>query len=354
MRYLLWLVLILLVLLRQVTDRPTYQNGDRVRITTRVTSEPAKYEYSQRLILSGLKVYLPRFPEISYGDKVVVEGIVLSNELKNPVLVFQDEGTGLLFKFRKNLIDFYRKSLPEPHASLVSGVTLGSKQSIPSDFWQTLKSTGTAHVVVASGMNVTLVAGFLVNFLIIFMTRRRAVPLALVGIWVYALVSGFDAPIVRAAIMGSIGFSAQALGRLNDAWKGLFLSGLVMLGFRPDWLGDIGFILSFVATASLMLFQKRVERKIRFFPKIIRADFSTSLAAQIGVAPILWITFGQFNLLSPMINALVLWTIAPITIIGMISGFVGIFVPLIGRLILFVIFPLTSWFVGVVNYFADL
>lgn len=352
MRQLLWLLLILSVVVRQVTDRPIYQNGDRVRITTRVSNEPIKYENSQRLILSGLKVYLPRFPEISYGDKVVVEGTVLSDELKNPVLVFQDQGTGLLFIFRKNLIDFYRKSLPEPHASFVAGVTLGSKQSIPADFWESLKTTGTAHVVVASGMNVTLVAGFLVNFLIVFMSRRKAVPLALVGIWIYALVSGFDAPIVRAAIMGSIGFSAQALGRLNDAWKGLFLSGLVMLGIRPDWLGDIGFILSFVATGSLMLFQRKVYRKISFLPKIIREGFSTSLSAQIGVAPILWITFGQFNLLSPVINALVLWTIAPITMIAMLCGFVGILVPLIGRLILYVVFPLTSWFIGVVRIFG--
>ena len=188
MRYIIWFLLVLLVLLRQISNRPVYSDGDRIRVTTRVTNEPIKYEYSQRLILSGLKVYLPRFPEISYGDKVVVEGTVLSRELKNPVLVFQDEGTGLLVNFRKKIIDFYQKSLPEPHASLVAGVTLGSKQSIPADFWEALKTTGTAHVVVASGMNVTLVAGFLINFLIIFMSRRKAVPLALIGIWIYALI----------------------------------------------------------------------------------------------------------------------------------------------------------------------
>jgi len=352
MRYIIWFLLVLLVLLRQISNRPVYSDGDRIRVTTRVTNEPIKYEYSQRLILSGLKVYLPRFPEISYGDKVVVEGSVLSRELKNPVLVFQDKGTGLLFKFRKKLIDFYQESLPEPHASLVAGVTLGSKQSIPADFWEALKTTGTAHVVVASGMNVTLVAGFLVNFLIIFMSRRRAVPLALVGIWIYALVSGFDAPIVRAAIMGSIGFTGIALGRVNDAWRGLFLSALGMLIVKTEWLSDLGFILSFVATASLMLFEGKIEKKLNFIPKVLRVDFSTSLAAQIGVAPILWISFGQFNVLSPIINALVLWTIAPITIIGMISGFVGIYVPLIGRLILFVVYPLTAWFIGVVGLFS--
>jgi competence protein ComEC len=152
--------------------------------------------------------------------------------------------------------------------------------------------------------------------------------------------------------MGSIAFSAQALGRLNDAWRGLFLSALIMLIFRPEWIGDLGFILSFVATASLMLFEKRIRKRVKFLPDVIRQDFSTSLAAQIGVAPIIYVTFGQFNILSPVINALVLWTIAPITIIGMVGGIVSLLSIPLGKLILLLSFPLTSWFVFVVQLFG--
>ncbi len=86
-------------------------------------------------------------------------------------------------------------------------------------------------------------------------------------------------------------------------------------------------------------------------PVILREGLSTSLAAQIGVAPILLVTFGQFNLLSPLINALVLWTIAPITIIGAIGGLIGVFVPGLGRMILYLTFPLSAWFVYIVNIF---
>lgn len=358
MRYLPWFLLILLVFLRQVTDRPIYQDGDRIRIATRVTSEPIRYANSQGLSLVGLKIYLPKFPEISYGDYVVVEGVVENVEghsgkrLKNAVLIKSEEGSGFLYQIRKQLINVYQKSLPMPHSALVSGVTLGSKANLPADFWEALKATGTAHVVVASGMNVTLVANFLINFLVLFLPRRRAVFVALVGIWSYSLLSGFDAPIVRAAIMGSIGFSAQALGRLYDAWRGLFASVLAMLIVKPEWISDLGFILSFVATASLILFERKIRTKLVRLPSIVREDFSTSLAAQIGVAPILWATFGQFNFLSPVVNALVLWTIAPITIIGMISGLVGLIVPLLARLILFVTYPMTSWFVYVVQLFS--
>ena len=352
MRFLFWIFLILLVIVRQVTTRPIYTDGDKIRLTTRVTSEPIRYENTQGLTLVGLKIYLPKFPEIHYGDNVVVEGVVKEDKLENPTIVSVEEGTGVLYKFRKRLVEIYTKSLPEPHASLVAGVTLGSKQSIPPDFWEALKFTGTAHVVVASGMNVTLVAGFLVNLLVLFLSRRRAVLLALIGIWTYALVSGFDAPIIRAAIMGSIGFTGIALGRVNDAWRGLFMSALVMLIIKPEWVADLGFILSFVATASLMLFEKRVEKRFSFLPRVVREDFSTSISAQIGVAPILWATFGQFNLLSPVINALVLWTIAPITIIGIVGGVTALLAPLLGRLILYVTFPMASWFVWIIQFFS--
>lgn len=352
MRFIFYSFLILLAIIRVITNQPTYVDGDKIRISSRISGEPIKYENTQAVSLSGLTIYLEKFPEIHYGDHVVIEGEVDDKKLRNPVLKSHSEATGPLFLFRARMLSVYQRALPEPHSSLVSGVVLGSKQSIPPDFWEALKETGTAHVVVASGMNVTLVAGFLVSFFIIFLPRRRAISLALVGIWLYAIVSGFDAPIVRAAIMGSIGFTGLALGRVNSAWRGLFLSAILMIIVKPEWIGDLGFALSFVATGSLMLFQKPIETRIRFIPSVVREDFSTSLAAQIGVAPIIFVTFGQFNISSPLINALVLWTIAPITIIGMIGGFVGVIFFSLGKLILYTIFPLTSWFIAIVELFA--
>ena len=229
---------------------------------------------------------------------------------------------------------------------------MGSKAGLPASFWEALKKTGTAHVVVASGMNVTLVTSFLIGILIIFLPRRKAIPLALVGVWSYSLLSGFDAPIVRAAIMGSIVFTAQAFGRLQTASRALFLSAALMLIIKPDWITDIGFILSFVATGSLMLFERKIASLIHFVPGIFREGLSTSLAAQIGVAPILYATFGQFSLLSPIINALVLWTIAPITIIGGIGGVLGLISVTIGKMIIFLAYPLTTWFIWIVGVFG--
>ena len=354
-QFLLWFLLIIILVIRVIyfyKNQPSYPDGTRIRITSRISSEPIRYSSSQFLKLQGFKIYLPSYPEVYYGDQIAVDGTVKDGELKDPKLVGVKESKIFLYSIREQLIDFYQKNLPQPHSSLIAGVTIGSKASIPKDFWEALKKTGTAHVVVASGMNVTLVSQFLISFLALLFPRRRAIPMALMGVWSYAILSGFDAPIIRASIMGSLVFVAQEIGRLNFSLRALFMTAFAMLFVKPDWLTDIGFMLSFAATLSLILFEPKVDRFFKKIPAIIRKDFSTSLAAQVGVVPILYFGFGQFNVLSPVINAMVLWTIVPITIIGMVGGILGLIFEPVGRAVLLLVYPLTSWFILVVGTFS--
>lgn len=352
MRFLFWGILILLVLVRILSVKTDYLQEKKVRVTAKVRQEPTKYQYLQKIIIEGLKVYLPPYPEISYGDKVIIEGTVKDKKLDNAKLISLYKSRGLFSKAREKIINFYQQSLPEPHASLLAGITLGSRVGMSGDFWHSLVKTGLAHVVVASGSNVSLLGGFLVGVLTLLFSRRRVIPLILVGIWFYAVLAGFDAPIVRAAIMGSIAFSAQELGKLPSAWRALALTGAVMLIFRPEWIADIGFILSFVATGSLLLFQARLGNFLKAVPAILREGLSTSLAAQIGVTPILFVTFGQFNLLSPIANALVLWTVPLIMVISGLAGLFGLIFPGLARLTLYLTYPLTAWFIFIVRIFS--
>ncbi|OGM27966.1 hypothetical protein A2962_03535 [Candidatus Woesebacteria bacterium RIFCSPLOWO2_01_FULL_39_61] len=355
MRNLLWVLLFVLITLRVFlyhTLRPSYPDGTKIRIEDKLATEPVRYDNSQYLRLSGLSFYLPLYPEVTYGDSLIVEGVVEKDKLNQAKLIKVKPNQALILNLRKNLVKVFEKSLPNPHSALVAGVSIGSKTNIDPIFWESLKKTGTAHVVVASGLNVTLVAGFLFGVLVVFLSRRRAILIATFGIWLYAFIAGFDAPIVRAAIMGSLAFLAQELGRLNFALRTLFVTGLVMILFKPEWVSDLGFWLSFAATISILIFNKKIEKLIDF----IRIDFfreglATTLAAQIGVAPILYASFGQFNILSPLINAAVLWTIPPITIIGMIGGILGLVNLTLGKIILWLSYPLTSWFVFTINLF---
>ena len=334
-----------------MATRQNFPDGTKLRISGQVLEEPTYYNFYQKFSLENFIIYLPKFPEISYGDKIIVEGIVQKDNLLNAKLVGVKEEKNFLFKIRTKIITFYQKVLPEPHASLVAGITLGSKASIPEDFWNSLKKTGLAHVVVASGMNVTLVASFLLSISFLYFSRKKAILITLLGIAIYIVLSGFDTPIIRAGIMAGLTFWAQKEGKVVDAWRILVLTALTMLIINPQWIRDIGFILSFVATASIILFEIRIRNIIFYLPKVFKEGLSTSLAAQIGVSSILFVTFGQFNILSPIINALVLWTIPYIMIIGGIGGTLGLIIPFLGRLILYLGYPLTWFFVKMVGIF---
>jgi len=350
----LWLVLLISVIVMRILfyskNQYVYSDGIAIRIRDTVTSEPLRLERSQYLILKGYKIYLPRYPEINYGDNLIVEGVVDGDNLEEVKLIDCSSSDGILISIRNKLMQFFQRSLPARHAGLVAGVVLGSKDGIDDCFWEELKKSGTVHVVVASGMNVSIVAGFLISLFALFMSRRRAIPFVLVGIWLYSILSGFDAPLVRASIMGSIAFTAQELGKLYYAGRALVITAALMVFIKPEWIFDLGFILSFVATASILLIEEPIKNKLVLIPGILRSDLSATLSAQLGVAPILYASFGQFNILSPLYNVSVLWTIPIITLIGMISGIISFMCVPLATLILYLTYPFTSWFIFCTTY----
>lgn len=95
----------------------------------------------------GLNFYLPKYPEIYYSDKVVVEGRYEDGKIKDAKLISLERNKGGFFTFRRKLVSFYQKSFSSSHPTLVAGVTLGSEESLEESFWEKLKSTGTAHLV---------------------------------------------------------------------------------------------------------------------------------------------------------------------------------------------------------------
>lgn len=352
MQKLVWPLLILLVVFRYLTIQPDYSDGDKVRISGTVYSDPVNYPTGQYLKVAGLKFYLPLTPEITYGDEIVVEGLVQNEKLQKAKLLEVKSHKNFAASFRNNLISFYEKVLPQPMSGLLGGMVLGSKGALNPDFYNQTKVTGVAHVVVASGTNVTFVVSFLMMVTTLFLPRKKSILFVILGVVLYLFISGFDAPLIRAAIMSTIVFGAQEAGRVVSSWRILILTALIMLTYQPEWLGDIGFLLSFASTASIMAFQKKVAYIFRFLPKIIKEDVVTTISAQIGVSPILFVTFGQFNMLSPIINALVLWTVPPLMVIGSLGGVIGILFPSLGKMILWLGYPMLWWFSKIVDLFS--
>jgi competence protein ComEC len=351
-KYIVFLLLIFLIIFRYFTTRPVYKNGDSVRITATVYSDPIDYTTSQGVKVGGLTAYLPSFPEINYGDKIIVEGTINNGKLDNPKLISDVESQSFGSGVRNKIVDFYESVLPQPFSGAIAGVTLGDRGAIMSDFWQKIKSTGVVYMVSASGVKIALLISFLVGALTYILPRRKAIPFVILGTILYIFIAGFSASIARGAIMALLVFLGQESGRLVSRWRILAITASLMLIVQPDWVTDIGFILSFVALASIMLFAKRIEKLLKFLPKFLKEELAVSLAAQIGMFPILFVTFGQFNIWSPVVNVITLWTVPYIMILGSGGGIIGLVFPILGKLILWFSYPLLWWFVKVIGIFS--
>lgn len=239
---------------------------------------------------------------------------------------------------------------PPLPAQLLSGFLLGIDE-FDKDFKAALINTGTVHVVVVSGFNVTLVASALLTSSS-FLGRKKALVLSLIGIIVYTLLTGAEPPTVRAAIMGGLAFGAQALGRQKESKELLFLTASIMVILDPLLIGDLSFQLSVLATFGIIQFSPWLVSKLhRFGP--LRSDLANTLAAQALVVPLIFFHFGQVSLISPLVNVLILWTVPLATILGFLSLMVSfIFFPL-GQLLAWGNFVFLQVFIMVVNLFKN-
>ena len=136
--------------------------------------------------------------------------------------------------------------------------------------------------------------------------RRAGAIVAVPFIFIYILITGMEASILRAAVMAFVVMAGKALDRNADLLNSIGVASLVLLIVNPFMLFDAGFLLSFGATAGLGLLYKRV---LGWFLKKSRSSFWETLAAtisaQAGVIPILILYFSKISLISLVANLFV-------------------------------------------------
>jgi competence protein ComEC len=158
-----------------------------------------------------------------------------------------EENTTLLAPMQQYLVSLCKEVVPEPQSSLLAGILIGEKQSLDKNFKEALTNTSTIHMVVVSGQNLSMLAGFLLAFSSWF--GRKKTILGTIGILIgYSILTGLQVPVIRAAFMSIMSLGGLLLNREVNALKILILSGLLMLVLNPTWLDSISFQLSFMAT----------------------------------------------------------------------------------------------------------
>ena len=201
------------------------------------------------------------------------------------------------------------KSFKKDNYNLLMALLFGEKTELSKEITTNYTQAGIIHILAISGLHIALIYGivlWLTKPLLRFKKGKLYIFLiSLCILWFYAILAGFSASIVRAAVMFSVVAFAKMINRQSNIYNSLAVSALLLLVFNPNYLFDVGFQLSFAAVLSIVIFQPLV-RKYSYSKNLIilktKELLLISLVAQIGVLPLILYYFGQFPLLFLLAN----------------------------------------------------
>lgn len=162
-----------------------------------------------------------------------------------------------LYRLRLALVTPCRKALGQPESSILAAVCFGERTFLSSSTEEAFRGSGLSHLLVVSGLHVSMVA-LALRGLLRRLGRRRACLLTLVGVWLYACLVGFSPSVLRAAAMCSVWLVGHLLFRRADGLNSMGLAALLIIAFDPCSVWDAGFQLSFAATMGVLLLAPRL------------------------------------------------------------------------------------------------
>lgn len=203
-------------------------------------------------------------------------------------------------------------NLGERERGIAKALIFGEKSDMDPEVSQAYRHAGVVHVLCVSGMHLGVVAMLLVA-LSRGLARVRGGRwirwgLLCVFLWGYALLTGLSASVCRAACMFTFVQAGLCFGRRLPVERSLALSAWLLLLLRPDWVADLGFLLSYLAVWGIVWLTPKT-----FPPLLVRCRpvaqvtrmGAVSWAAQCATGPLCIRSFGQFPLYFGVANLLV-------------------------------------------------
>lgn len=186
-------------------------------------------------------------------------------------------------RLREDLVEQYKQHFAGRDLAVLSALTLGDKSMLRSEVRDVFSETGTSHILALSGLHLGILFG-IYNFFFLALFRKRRylyIPLCLVGlagIWAFAFLVGCPTSLVRAALMYSLVQTTMLIGGDIFSINNLSIAALFILLISPMTIEDVGFQLSFLSVAGILMFYPLLPR-IPFFGKKWYQRFSYRLVS---------------------------------------------------------------------------
>ena len=217
--------------------------------------------------------------------------------------------------------------------SIINALLLGQRQDISPTIYNNYVNAGVIHILAVSGLHVGiiyLILSFLLKPLHLIKYGKYVVKpiLIIASLWFFAFITGLSPSVTRAVTMFSIITCAQFLNRPTNIYNTLTISVFIMLLFKPIYLFDIGFQMSYLAVFAIVLIQPMLYGLIKIpykIPDYFWQIFTVTLAAQIGVIPISLFYFHQFPGLFFVSNLVIIPAVTVILSIGILVIVLALF-----------------------------
>lgn len=162
----------------------------------------------------------------------------------------------LLAQMRESLNNILaRTKLNDRTYEFLNAAIIGDTSSLSDDTRQAFSTTGVAHILALSGLHVGIISGIILIILsplCLIGARRTRIIIALLLLWLYAIITGASPSVTRAAIMATTVGIGFAFGKRNFALNSLCFAAIILLLYNPRQIIMPGFQMSFVAAAAII------------------------------------------------------------------------------------------------------
>ncbi|MDD5567340.1 MAG: ComEC/Rec2 family competence protein [Patescibacteria group bacterium] len=320
---------------------PEFVYGDELKVKCRLETPQPIEDFAYDKYLALARVY-----SVCYQPKITI----LSSGHGNFIL------SGI-YSIKQRFLSKLNQMIIEPQASFLAGLLVGARSGMPVSLTEAFQRTGVSHIVAISGYNITIIASLILSLTQGLIGRKRAFWLVLAALGFFAIITGAQASVLRATIMGVLVLVAKQVGRLSNIGNALVLAAWLMVMFNPLVLAfDIGFQLSFLSTLGLVYLAPRTEKLFGWLPNALnlRESLVSTLSAIIFTLPMILFQFGRLSLVAPLVNILILPLIPIIMAVGFIAVTIGIVWLPIGQIIGWAVWLLLGYIIAVVDFFSKL
>jgi competence protein ComEC len=268
-----------------------------------------------------------------YLENQEIYAQVYANETQINIVGTQKTIWSQFSNFRTKIIENLALSnFKKEELNILIALLLGQQQDISPEILKDYQYAGAVHILSVSGLHVGFILMF-ITFLLKPMSnsKRNAIlklAVILISLWTYGILAGLSASVVRSVTMFSFVAIGIHLKRTVNIFHTLLVSMLLILLWKPSFLFDVGFQLSYLALFFILWLQPLLSNIWQPKNRIIQYIWdivTVSTAAQIGAMPLSIYYFHQFPGLFFITNIIVLPLLGVIMIIGLIAIIIACF-----------------------------